>query len=427
MILVSKTYWAGSPWSFRKRPDQARVESVELRAADFRRFRGLYWTPDAPERPRLAVVVMHPRVDFTHHYSVPRLVAAGVGVFAANTRNPNNDVDTVHEDIVLDVAAAVVWLKRHRGVERVVLLGNSGGGSLSAMFQAQALAAPADRLAVTPGGAPTRLGMADMVPADGLILISAHRGQGNIMNQCIDPAVVDEADALATDPDLDMYDPKNGFRPAPAWSRYDDDFVARYRAAQRARVARVDQTARELIAVQREAAARHGAADFAELPEAEQRAVLRRECFQPLLVVYRTMANLHYVDNHLDPSPREYGSLVSERPDLMNMQLLGFGRMHTPEAWLSTWSGLSSNADLPRNLASIPQPTLVVNAGRDKEIYPATDAAPIFEACVAEDRTFREFPHARHYFEPDFGASESPDVEALMDLVVPWIRDRFAD
>ena len=69
-------------------------------------------------------------------------------------------------------------------------------------------------------------------------------------------------------------------------------------------------------------------------------------------------------------------------------------------------------------------PTLVVNAGRDREIYPITDAAPIFEAVGAEDRTFLEFPDARHYFEPEFGATEAPDVEALMDALLPWLVER---
>ena len=113
------------------------------------------------------------------------------------------------------------------------------------------------------------------------------------------------------------------------------------------------------------------------------------------------------------------------QPDLMNVQLFGFGRICTPRAWLSTWSGLSSNADLMVTLPGIEEPTLVVNAGRDREIYPQTDAGPIFQAVASPDRTFHEFPEARHYFEPEPGQRDAPDVEKLMDVVVPWIRERF--
>jgi len=423
MILVAKTYWLGPPFDFRRPPEDAVVEPVDLRAADFRRSRALWWTPRRQPRPRVAVVLMHPRVDFTRHYAVPRLIEAGFACLAACSRNPNNDVDTVHEDLLLDVAAAVGFC-RERGADKVVLLGNSGGGSLFAFYQAQAVLAAEQRLARTPAGRPTRFAQASMVPGDGLILVAAHRGQGKVLLECIDPAVVDEADPLASDPALDMYHPDNGFRPPPEWSTYSPEFVARFRAAQVQRVERLDRRARELITAQRNAAAERGAPRFAARPAEEILEVQRREAFQPVMVVYRTMANPNYVDRRLDPSPREYGSLLSDRPDLMNLQLLGFARMVTPAAWLSTWSGLSSNADLVANLTRVTAPTLMVHATRDREVYPRTDVEPLVAASAAADKTVHQVD-ARHYFEPEFGATEAPDVTRLMDLVVPWIQERF--
>lgn len=424
MLLVSQTYWSGAPFNFRQRPKEADVEPLLLKAADHRELQGLYWTPRSEPHPRIAVVCMHPRVDFGRHYSFPRLLEAGIGCLGANTRNPNNDTDTVHEQIILDVGACVAQL-RDRGVEQVILLGNSGGGSLNAFYQSQARLAPEDRLQTTPGGAPTRLESTPLSPADGLIYVSAHKGEGRVMNECIDPAVVDENAPFVSEPELDMYDSRNGFRPPPKWCEFAPDFVLRYRAAQLARVARLDALARELARDAAAAEALHADPAFAALAFDEQQRILRHEAFEPVMVIYRTMANLHYVDRHLDSSSRDYGSLLSDRPDLMNMALMGFGRLCTPRAWLSTWSGLSSKADLMQTLPSIDEPTLVVSAGRDREIYPTVDAGPIFEAVGATDRTFHEFPNARHYFEPDFGQTQAPDVEALMDLIVPWIQARF--
>lgn len=423
MLLVSKTYWEGAPFQFRKPPEKADVEPLLLRAADRRESTALWWTPAGHPRPRVAVIAMHPRVDFGRHYSFPRLLAAGIGCLGANTRHPNNDTDTVHEQIILDVGACIAHL-RDRGVERIVLLGNSGGGSLFSLYQAQAECRPEDRLALTPAGEPTRLAQFELPPADAMIYVSAHKGEGRVINECIDPAVVDERDPHVSDPALDMYDPANGFRPAPAWCEYEPGFVQRYRAAQLDRVRRLDAVAHALVRETRAAEALHADPEFNRLPAAEQRRILQHEAFEPVMVIYRTMANLHYVDRHLDPSDREYGSLLSDRPDLMNMALMGFARICTPRAWLSTWSGLCSNADLTRTLPGISAPTLVVNAGRDREIYPKTDAEPIFAAVGAADRTFESFADARHYFEPDFGSREAPQVEALMDLVVPWIQAR---
>ena len=425
MTLVAKTYWGGAPFFFKQPPENARVQSLCFHSADFRQLTGLYWTPEADPRPRRAAVLMHPRVDFSRHYAIPRLLAAGFGVFTAHTRNPNNDTTTLHEEIVLDLGACVRVLKEDHGVEAVALFGNSGGGSLASLYQSQATREPGKRIETTPGGSPTALARSEMIPADALILVSCHKGQGMVMNECIDPAVSDEGDPDATDGELDMYSARNGFRPAGEWSEYEDEFVARYRAAQLARVKRLDERAHELIAEGARASELKNDPDFQKLGHDDQHRILRREARQPIMTIYRTMANLHYVDRHLDPSPREYGSLLSDRPDLMNQQIMGFGRLCSPEAWLSTWSGLSSNANLLATLPEIEVPTLVVNAGRDREIYPKTDAEPIFRAVGARDKTFLDFPDARHYFEPDFGATSAPDVERLMDQLVPWLEERL--
>ena len=143
------------------------------------------------------------------------------------------------------------------------------------------------------------------------------------------------------------------------------------------------------------------------------------------MVVYRTMANLHYTDPTLDPSSRDYGSLLSDRPDLMNQQYMGFGRVCRPEAWLSTWSSLSSNANLVRNVSEINGvPIFYGYAKKDKEIYPKEDAAAILAGITSEDQCYKEY-EAEHYFEPEFGAKSAPDVECLMCDVVPWVLERF--
>jgi pimeloyl-ACP methyl ester carboxylesterase len=227
------------------------------------------------------------------------------------------------------------------------------------------------------------------------------------MLDAIDPSVTDERDAMSIDPALDMYDAANGFVTPPAWSKYSDEFLATYRAAQRARVARLDAYAR------------------AQLELAKTATDPRRKAHDPVMVVYRTMANPAFVDRTIDPSDRDYGSLLSEQPHLMNYAALGLARTCTPRAWLSTWSGLSSNADLVRNVARITTPTLLVHAGRDREIFPA-DIQAIGNAMASTDKRIETVPGARHYFEPELGAKESPDVDRCMDIVVPWIQERFA-
>lgn len=421
--LIAKTYWRGTQIRFRSPVAGVTGRPVALDTADGVRVKGLWWTADSNPEPRTAVIAAHPRGDFSEHHAFPALLAAGYGCLGANLRTLNNDADCEHERLLIDVGAYVAWL-RERGVERVVLLGNSGGGSLFAFYQQQAVAPASARIAVTPGGRPSGLPEATLPSADAMVFLAAHTGQGLIMNEVIDPAVVDEARPLLSDASIDMYEPRNGFRPPPEWSRYAPEFVARYRAAQLERVRRLDALARELLADSDDAERTRVSPAFDALPAPARRRVLERASFEPLMVVYRTQANLHYADDSLDPSRRGYGSLLSPRPDLMNLQRHGFGRVVTPRGWLSTWSGLSSNANVLKSGPAVTVPTLVVQAGRDLDVYPVTHARAIVDAVAARDLTYVEVPDALHYFEEDeSGASSLNDV---MARTVGWLRERFA-
>jgi len=424
--LLSKTYWRGTWIRFREPVDGfATPTQATVYAHDGTQVRGLYWTPTNNPRPRVAVIAAHPRVDFSQHYAFPALLRAGYACMGANVRTLGNDTTCVHEQIILDVAAYVRWLKDERGVDKVVWLGNSGGGSLGGLYQAQAKAGPDARIQRTPGGRPTALRDAVMPVFDAMMITAAHTGQGQIMNEVIDPSVVDESAPLLTAPELDMYDPANGFRPAPQWTEYDPSFVQRYRAAQLQRVARIDARARALIAEQLDAEATRTDPAFAGLPATRQRTILQRAAFQPVMTVYRTMANPNYVDKTLDPSNRGYGCLLSDRPDLMNFQLTGFGRIQTPDAWLSTWSGLSSNANLLRNGHAITEPVVVVNAGRDMDVYPQTHSRAIFDALASKDKTYMDFPDKLHYFEPDDGEADNAGAQEQMARLLPWLQERM--
>lgn len=307
------------------------------------------------------VCLMHPRANFSRHYLVPGLVDAGFAVLCQNSRWLNNDATLVHERLLFDVAEGLRAVRERYG--RVVLVGNSGGGSLYTFYLSQALAAPGERLTRTAVGDALDLNHADLPPADAMIYLAAHPGEGHFLLHAIDPSLVEEGDPLSCDPTLDLYAPENGFAEPPAESRYAPEFLAAYREAQRARVERLDALARGRLARRHASRARF----LRTGSTADRRAATATD----YLLVYRTDADPRCVDLSLDPSRRDYGSLWGRRPDVINYGAVGFARVVSPEAWLSTWSGLSSHAEIAKTGGRMTLPALHIAYAADNAIFPS--------------------------------------------------------
>jgi hypothetical protein len=331
-------------------------------------------------------------------------------------------VNLIHERIVLDVAAAIVRL-RERGFEKIVLLGNSGGGALYTFYQSQAQTPASGRLRDTAAGDPCDLNGMEMPPADGLVQLATHLGQGKLMLSIIDPSVTDEGDPLSVDPELDMYDPRNGFVPLPKASKYAFEFLARYESAQRARVARIDAIARAHVEEWNHWLRKLGAPDAESLPAVDRIRIERRAFAGRYFAVHRTEAHPAYTDLSLWPSKRAIGSFFSPRPDVFNYCEAGFGKYQTPRAWLSTWSGLSSRASSLDCVPKITVPTLVVAYDGDNAVFAYhTDA--IYEASRAADKTKVTVAGDHLGYGPS-GMADRSGQRAALDAIVPWIQERF--
>ena len=327
---------------------------------------------------KTVVCLMHPRENFTFHYLIPGLLDAGASVWAQAARSVGNDLRLEHETALHDVAAGVRYL-REAGFERIVLLGNSGGAGLYSFYIQQAARLPQDRITTTPGGRATHLASATLPNVDGMILVAPHPGQGRLLMGCVDPSVIDEADPLSIDDSLNPFDSANGYSREPGATRYSAEFVARYRDAQRERVARLDSIAHELIAVRQDArrAVKDKIATHRQKLEASH---------TPIMTIWRTDADLRCLDASLDPSDRHPGSLWSPDPIVSNYGSVGFGRLCSPEAWLSTWSGLSSNAALEVTAPSVSVPALLVEFTGDQTTFPRA-IADIFASLGSNAKT----------------------------------------
>ncbi len=387
-------------------PPATRIESLLLETPDRALAQGWLYSRGGEDT---VVCLMHPRADFAHHYAVPGLVERGCAVFCENSRWLNNDATLLHEVVLVDVAAGVAAMRRR--YDRVVLCGNSGGGSLYTLYIDQVAAGDGKRLTDTAAGDAFDLNRFELPPVDLMVYLAAHTGEGHYLLSAIDPSVVDERDPCSCDPMLDMYDPANGFVEPPGDTTYAPEFIARYRAAQRARVARLDEEARRRIDVRRTGRGAWAGHDDTSGVAREGR---RRSIATDFLTVYRTDADLRYVDRSLDPSTRDYGSLWGVRPDWINYGAVGFGRVVSPEAWLSTWSGLSSRANILTTGAQMTLPALMVNYTGDHGIFPS-DGDDIANALATTELTRLEFT-TDHY---GFPAPDGRD--AAVAAIADWL------
>ena len=405
------SYWSIDP--------DVKQESVALEAQDGGLSSGILHTKG---KSKTVICFMHPKADMGRHYAIPALVEAGYAAFGQNSRWINNDELCVHETLLLDVAAGVRFL-RDRGFEKIILCGNSGGGSLYAFYIAQSSTTPPGRLTETPSRDPFDLNGYDLPTVDGYVNLAAHLGEGVILMGMIDPSVTDENDPLSCDPSLDPFNPDNGFRRPPESSRYAPEFVTRYRAAQRARVERLDGIARDKLKQRHIARKEMFATDFSNRAWPEQAQVMRGAVVCPYMIVYRTEADLRMFDLSLDPSERDAGSLFSYRPDLTNYMEFGFARVQTPRAWLSTWSALASNAALVKTAPKITVPSMLIYYRGDNAIFP-TDAKAAFDAIGAADKTFASAPGDHYGFA--VGTQERSGAPQALAQVVAWMKERFA-
>ena len=399
----------GAQWDHARLPADLRATMHSLTTIDGANVTGALYRRGGE---RAVCCLMHPRELLLTHYLVPELLGAGVAVWVQGSRAAGNDLRLEHELAVLDVDAGTTFLKES-GFDQIVLVGNSGGGGLYAYYAEQASLAPAAREARTPAGRPVALPEAPLVAPDLMVLVAPHPGQGLLLMNSVDPSVTDENDPLSIDPALFPFSAANGYSDIGA--HYAPDFVARYRAAQRERVARIDAHARALLAERlsaRKALKSGAASDAARLAAG----------WQQIFTVPRTDADLRNWDLALEPTDRKRGSLWGNDPFKTNMNGVGFGKVCTPESWLSTWSGLTSRAAVARCAPAITQPTLIVRYTADACVFPSEIDA-IVAALASPDKTVLSV-RGTHHGQP-LGPGE-PSGQAVAGAEIRnWLEPRL--
>ncbi|MFG2001301.1 alpha/beta hydrolase [Spirillospora sp. NPDC048911] len=340
---------------------------------------GVYHRP-AGATPKTAFIATHYNIDFSEHYLASHLAERGYGFLGWNTRFRGAEPYFLLDHALAEIGVGVRWLREQAGAERVVLLGNSGGGSLMAAYQSQAVEPN-----VTPvAGMRPVPAIEDLPAGDLFVALAAHSGRPEVLTAWMDPSITDETDALSVDPALDPFDPANG-------PPYGAGFQARYRAAQRARNERITDWVLGRLAALQGTRAR-----------------------DQLFTLHRTWADLRMIDPAIEPSDRKPNWCYQGEPVKANYGVFGIGSLCTLRTWLSMWSLRTSQCAAAPHLGRITVPSLVIHATADECVY-ESDARGVHQALAARDKRL-EFVKDDHYVR-----GSRPEVA---DLVDAWARER---
>jgi pimeloyl-ACP methyl ester carboxylesterase len=334
-------------------------------------------------KPKVAMIAAHYQIDFSEHYLADHMATRGIGFLGWNTRFRGFESNFLLDHALVDIGVGVRWLREVQGVDTVVLLGNSGGGSLMAAYQSQAVDPNVNPLE----GMRPAAGLTELLPADGYVATAAHPGRPEVLTAWMDAAVVDENDPVATDSDLDLFNEANG-------PPYSPEFIDRYRSAQTAR--------------------NHAITDWAEMELKRVRAAGFSD--RPFTVM-RTWADPRMVDPSIEPTKRQPNLCYAGVPAKANRSAHGIAAACTLRNWLGMWSLRVAQTRAEPHLGRITCPALVINAEADTGVFPS-DAQRIYDALASTDKAQASID-TDHYFTTPGARSEQADT------IGKWITKRW--
>lgn len=342
---------------------------------------------------RTLLVFMHPSSTL-QLLPLPRAMAElGYHVLCAGSRYQRNDTALIVENVLLDLGAYIRAAREDWGYERIVLCGWSGGGSLTMLYQSQA---ERPTITQTPAGDPVDVAGAGLIPADAVLSLAAHASRAVLLQEWLDPSMRNEADPDDRDPELDLYRPGYEARTEP----YSPQFVARFRAAQAARMERITNGVLERL----EDLRRRGGKEM-----------------ERAFVTYRTMADPRFLDPTLEPNGRKPGWSYLGHPETVNSGPAGLGRFSTLRSWLSQWSPAHSRANSLITARDVSVPFLAIECGADDAV-PQPHTAAVFSAVGSADREMRLVEGANHYF-----VNQPERLASAAGIVSEWLKTRGYD
>ena len=193
---------------------------------------GVLYEPATPgARSQIGIYVMHASGDYLSFSACTELSQRGYRVLCSNNSSSKSGAfdDGIMDKALLEAKLGVSYLKQYPDVKKVVLFGHSGGATIMTAYQDIAengvkVCQDAAKIHKCPDS------LAGLPVPDGIVLADANWGGAEMVLLSVDPAIVSENSGTKLNPDLDMYNPKNGFK--PDGSTYSQTFITKFQVAE---------------------------------------------------------------------------------------------------------------------------------------------------------------------------------------------------
>ncbi|MBR1622348.1 MAG: alpha/beta hydrolase, partial [Pseudobutyrivibrio sp.] len=208
-----------------------------------RRVPGVLYEPIQKNgKEHIAILTMHSDEDYLDFPTGPEMAARGYTALNVNVMNKEAIIFGQPEKMKA-VKAAVLYLRRLPYVEKIILMGHSGGGTLMSAYQAIAETGASifkgdDMLYPYPDDE-------ELPMADGIMFLDSNWGNAAMQLFSLDPGVIAEGDGVNVNESLSLFSKENGF--AKEDTKYTEDFVHRFLSMQGKRNNRLVEEALERV------------------------------------------------------------------------------------------------------------------------------------------------------------------------------------
>jgi hypothetical protein len=420
-------------------------------------------------RDHIGIFVMHPSSSFINSPICTELANRGYRTLCAD--HPfsfNGDGYQGYEDHSAIIARGINCLRGQNppgqtsspcssiaGITKIIIIGHSMAGPMMVFYQniaenGAAVCQKPERLLPCD---PTNL--SNLAKADGVILLDSHLGDAFSTMTYTDPAVVREAQPGVRNPNLDLFDPRNGFdpnlpaqtilgTPTTGGATYSDKFVKAFLARQSKRHNRlIDDALHELRDITNGIGNLYPddmpfvvpGTNGARLWQHDTRFL---KCTQGKYLLLTAA-------NPLGEGPQIICSVRLPQPNRANALSFGSVTNVSVRVWLGAHAvrttedynqtpnditGIvfeSSNTSTPTNVEGITKPLLIVVMGAHYFMRP--DEIILEHAMNTNDKTMVAVAGVSHVFTPctacaaALGVSFGDTVKRLFDFVDTWLTE----